>query len=469
MDELGVIEAQEFADTLKTIVGTTGQKRRVKVQQVDSDGTVWIQVPGSDKLTPITSSAVGVTVGDTVYAEFRGDSLYIEGNASDPPRGFVFVQHAIETIVAPVKLLSERVKLVADEAKAIAEATGQHFWDDDGGAHVTDVTREEWEEAEADDFSDLSDAKPYHNLLMNSLGILLRRALFNLVSISRSAIAFYDGTGNTASHIVATFGIGGAQIGKTGAAHSVIDDYGQRFYGGTDGSVQLANIGYGEGATQSGTEYAPYYTFGVRIPNYAIGAYSVAEGSGVIANGYVSHAEGSLTEARGNEAHAEGFYTLASNDMSHAEGAHTTASGQAAHAEGYGTTASRADSHAEGSITTASGNASHSEGYRTTASGDASHAGGCYTIAASDFQTAIGKYNVGDANDTYALIIGNGTADNARSNALTVGWDGLIDQAGRTAYPLFVYSTAPAEADLPVTPCFVLATDDYGLWFYDGN
>ena len=40
---------------------------------------------------------------------------------------------------------------------------------------------------------------------------------------------------------------------------------------------------------------------------------------------------------------------------------------------------------------------------------------------------------------------------------------------GRQDYPLFVYATAPDEADLPVTPCFVLATSDYGLWYYDGN
>lgn len=40
---------------------------------------------------------------------------------------------------------------------------------------------------------------------------------------------------------------------------------------------------------------------------------------------------------------------------------------------------------------------------------------------------------------------------------------------GRQDYPLFVYATAPDEADLPVTPCFVLATSDYGLWYYDGQ
>lgn len=51
------------------------------------------------------------------------------------------------------------------------------------------------------------------------------------------------------------------------------------------------------------------------------------------------------------------------------------------------------------------------------------------------------------------------------------GLDVLMPQFsyGRRDYPLFVYATAPDEADLPVTPCFVLATSDYGLWYYDGN
>ena len=48
-------------------------------------------------------------------------------------------------------------------------------------------------------------------------------------------------------------------------------------------------------------------------------------------------------------------------------------------------------------------------------------------------QTAIGEYNIADttgadgtARGDYVLIIGNGTADNARSNALTVDWSGKV-------------------------------------------
>ena len=51
---------------------------------------------------------------------------------------------------------------------------------------------------------------------------------------------------------------------------------------------------------------------------------------------------------------------------------------------------------------------------------------GTGTNASSSYQTAIGQFNTVDSNNTYAFIIGNGTADNSRSNAMTVAWDGTI-------------------------------------------
>lgn len=83
----------------------------------------------------------------------------------------------------------------------------------------------------------------------------------------------------------------------------------------------------------------------------------------------------------------------------------------------------------------ASGNYSHAEGDGTTASGESSHAEGLWTIAAKRAQTAIGKFNLEDteisAINQKALIIGNGTSDSNRSNALTVGWNGNVKFAGK--------------------------------------
>ena len=272
-----------------------------------------------------------------------------------------------------------------------------------------------------------------------------------------------------------------ARIGKVNAAHSVIDADGQRFYA-SNGTTQLANIGYGSGASTSGTAIAPYYSFGSRIGT--IGNWSVVEGWQNTASNFGSHAEGGSTEASGPYSHAEGYNTTASEQYSHAEGYGTIASYHSSHAEGSNTTASSWSSHAEGSNTIASGPYSHAEGYGTVASGEASHAEGTYaytegnsshaegygTSAYGDYshaegknasavgnyshaegyiiravgdyshaqnlgtnagyscQTVIGKYN-SNLSDT-ALEIGKGSDDNNRSNAMIVKWTGQTTIAG---------------------------------------
>jgi len=190
-----------------------------------------------------------------------------------------------------------------------------------------------------------------------------------------------------------------------------------------DGSL-LASLGYGEGASSSGTAYAPYYDIGHRKADTVIGNDSVAEGYDTTASGYVSHAEGEKTTASGHWSHTEGYNTTASANYSHAEGASTTASEIRAHAEGGGTTASGMSSHAEGTDTTASGNNSHAEGSDTTASGVNSHASGKGTLALGAEQFVIGRYNVFDGGN-YAFIIGNGTSSQSKT-IFAVDWNGNI-------------------------------------------
>lgn len=96
----------------------------------------------------------------------------------------------------------------AEEAQAVAEAVDQHFFADANGVHVT---------------TDEDDPVGTHNILINSLGLLLRAAANNLVSITSSAIAFFDGLGNAASNVVASFGASGATIGYASGQHLSID------------------------------------------------------------------------------------------------------------------------------------------------------------------------------------------------------------------------------------------------------
>ena len=162
-----------------------------------------------------------------------------------------------------------------------------------------------------------------------------------------------------------------------------------------------------------------------------------AEGSQTISSGYASHAEGQGTIASGQAAHAEGQDTTASAARTHAEGYNTTASFIQAHAEGQSTTASGQAAHAEGSSTVASGNFSHAECRNTTASGSASHAEGRRTIANHLCQHVFGEANIADissaaysARGTYVEIVGNGTADDDRSNARALDWSGNEYLAG---------------------------------------
>lgn len=163
----------------------------------------------------------------------------------------------------------------------------------------------------------------------------------------------------------------------------------------------------------------------------ASGSMSHAEGSGTTASGQNSHAEGVVTTAEGANSHAEGLFATASGGGSHAEGGSTTASGGYSHTEGYQSTASGDMSHAEGYGTKASGNSSHAEGYQSTASGLHSHAEGYDTIANHRSQHVFGEDNVADPSTAtsnnrgnYIEIVGNGSANNSRSNARTLDWSG---------------------------------------------
>ena len=238
-----------------------------------------------------------------------------------------------------------------------------------------------------------------------------------------------------------------------------------------------------------------YYTLGSRVDGSTCGPLSLANGLNVTASGSLSHAEGDSTVASGICSHAEGHLSVASGAMSHAEGceyvlpdgqiiateakakgAHaegigSVASGEASHAEGrtafvmrganYGhaegenTTVNNTAGHAEGSVTSVSGKYGHSEGIATHANGQASHSEGSTsyangnfshaqnsgTIANSMSQTTLGEYNIEDTKGdewtrgTYAVIIGNGEYK-ARSNALTVAWDGTVDIASGAKYKI---------------------------------
>ncbi len=236
------------------------------VSRTDQDGTIWVRFAGSESDTPCTSTTVKVSDGDRVSVTTERGSARIVGNLSSPStddstaniartianaaaEGIDGLREIVSENTSAISSVSEatdEANKVAAEAQAVAEATGQHFFTDTDGVHVT--------EAEGD-------ATTGHNILINALGILLRHAANYLTSITASAIAFYDGAGTAASNIVAQFGAALARIGYAAGNHVDITNSGIDFsmpYDDGNGHTGTASAsmsaGYGTYTDRSGTQ-----------------------------------------------------------------------------------------------------------------------------------------------------------------------------------------------------------------------
>lgn len=311
--------------------------------------------------------------------------------------------------------------------KNLRDDVTQYFWFESdsssawgSGAHVTLYPESQFTDSTSPNYM------KGQNIIMNTDGFSIRNGGLPIMTLDNDSLDFNAVDTSLGTYItMATFGLTGATIGQTSGAHSVIDANGQRFYA-TNGTTQLANIGYGEGVDATGgTSIAPYYTFGIRTSG-TIGNYSFVGGRDGVSSGYVSHAEGRATIASGNYSHAEGYGARASGESSHAEGESCEATAKYARVGG-------SHSHATGLC-------SNAQGYYCYVSAPYAHAYNLGTSAQRRSQTVIGEYNeldidVGDITTygNYVFIIGNGTADDARSNALTVDWDGNITINGHSS------------------------------------
>lgn len=175
-------------------------------------------------------------------------------------------------------------------------------------------------------------------------------------------------------------------------------------------------------------------------PNTASAPSAIALGLSCAASGYGSVAVGYNTTASNTGSFSTGYQTTSSGQASVAAGYLSTASGTASAAIGQEATASATGSVAVGRGTTASAAQAFAAGRNTTAEAVAATALGYGTDATGARSLVAGAYNEPDANEVdtthgsgtrkYLMIIGNGTADNARSNAATLDWDGNLEVAG---------------------------------------
>lgn len=150
-----------------------------------------------------------------------------------------------------------------------------------------------------------------------------------------------------------------------------------------------------------------------------IGNYSFAAGQNAKATGANSAAFGKNVNANGDASVAIGEFSTTNDQRTTAIGYVSTANGYASTAIGFGTTANGNYSVSIGSNNQSNGGASVSMGDNAKAIGNSSVSIGSFTKSKSDFSFVAGKYN--DTTNTNRIFeIGIGTADNARSNAVTI-------------------------------------------------
>ena len=239
---------KDFAEAVKATGGQTTKPYDTPATVIRVEGDiVWVHIPGGVDETPVRHT-IAAKPGDVVQIRVSGGSACIVGNETAPPTDDTKAEQAIKK---------------AEEA---------------GGTASNFVT-------------DTKDGIFVHPKNNKDDGVRITDA----IEIIKGGMSFFRAW--------IEGGLAKVRVGKADAGHTNIDSNGMRVYGG-DGSELLANIGYGEGESQSGeTEIAPYYTFGSRIDPteiglpQVIGNYSFVEGYGNSATSIGTHAGGSGCEA----------------------------------------------------------------------------------------------------------------------------------------------------------------------------
>lgn len=294
-------------------------------------------------------------------------------------------------------------KKAHDQAKAEAEKTSQHFWhntQDSGagegaGAHITEVSQEDF----------IADpANGGGNLLARSNGIAVRDGLTELAVFGAKGMEVYGQYGS-----VAFIGLSDTQ-----ALAYIPTDTGIPAVGVT------AEIDFGEAIDWALGEVKvevvayidPFTVYKKSVSFTAYGRKTIAI-NGISCSWNVQLVNGSNG--------AEVYITTTQLGMSLTAMSYIRA---------YHWGTANAPIFYTGTPAEAGGAYSATLGLLCSAEGYGAHATNMGTKATSDFQTALGKYNIEDANDEYAVIVGNGSSNTNRSNALTLDWRGNLKAFG---------------------------------------
>lgn len=112
---------EDFLDAIKQPEKKTNATHNATVTRIDETGNVWVQVSGSDKETPTSSTSSEVKRGDAVTVEWRNNKLYIAGNYSNPAAGVTRVAN----VENDARIANEAARMAltdAQTAQAAAES-----------------------------------------------------------------------------------------------------------------------------------------------------------------------------------------------------------------------------------------------------------------------------------------------------------------------------------------------------------
>lgn len=429
-------------------------------------GVAWVHIPGGVDETPVQLT-IDAKPGDTVQLRVSGGSAWIVGNATAPPTDDTTARSAKEIAVSAKLIAQDNVKRLINvvkelgiigtavtEAREIADATKQHFWADDNGAHVSTVENA---------------AASGNNLLMNALGILLRSGSNILAQFSASQVAFYDGNGNDEENVVAAFGKEGAQVGYSSSGHlnlasnsiTAVSDIGAKLFSvGTNRATEQIQITKDIGAavkvTSTSSSDPDYLVVALPITDEVTGGafrvdYEWYGNSRQNTFRYKGTFDGVIGTTKSEDVYADRIGMHLNYSVVTIVGEQRQQFSVNAYKTSAYNTYVRIISVTYDGYTAMP---TYDLGTRALAdnfAGSFSTVIGESLFASGDRQTVIGKYNVEDTNDEYALIIGNGTDDQNRSNALTVDWTGKINAAGG-------YGGLVATEDVPLTVSFAAGT-----------
>jgi hypothetical protein len=176
------------------------------------------------------------------------------------------------------------------------------------------------------------------------------------------------------------------------------------------------------------------YSVALGYNTKATGENSTAFGNATTASGFSTTSIGYGTKAEGSHAVAMGYFTTASGTIATAMGVGTIASAHYTTAMGDGSTASGYGSTSMGFFSVATGRFSTATGHKTKAKGDYSATFGYNNVTGGYASTVVGLFNDSllTTNETEVdfntplFIVGNGSAEDQRSNALVVRKSGAI-------------------------------------------